>query len=369
MQVQAIVQSEITQEEVKTSVPTKFKDESSKPQYKWELIWRNIILYIIMHLTALYGLILVFVSAKVLTTVWTWFMLVVGLQGITSGVHRLWTHRSYKAKLPLRILLCIFQTIALQNHIYDWVTDHRVHHKYVDTDADPHNSKRGFFFCHMGWLFVKKHKDVIEKTKTIDLRDIEADPVVMFQKKYYHLVLAPLIGFLFPAWVPWYFWNENFVTSFFVATMFRYALTTNCTFLVNSVAHMYGTRPYDKNIRPTDNVPVTVITGGEGWHNYHHTFPWDYKTGELGNYTTNTSTALIDFMAKIGWAYDLKTVSEDMIMKRVNRTGDGTRKFDNHQVVDDHDHHHEGDNLWGWGDEDMKDEDLSYVKITHRKAE
>lgn len=103
--------------------------------------------------------------------------------GITAGAHRLWAHKCYKAKWPLRLILAIFQTVAFQNHIYEWVRDHRVHHKFTDTDADPHNSKRGFFFSHMGWLLMKKHKDVIEKGKSVDLSDLEKDPIVMWQKK------------------------------------------------------------------------------------------------------------------------------------------------------------------------------------------
>ena len=78
---------------------------------------------------------------------------------------------------------------------------------------------------------------------------------------------------------------------------------------------------------------------GEGYHNYHHVFPWDYKTAELGKYSTNFTTAFIDFMAKIGQAYDLKYVNQDMIKTRTLRTGDG-----NHPV-------------WGWGDKDMSKED------------
>lgn len=121
---------------------------------------------------------------------------------MTAGAHRLWAHRTYSAKLPLRILLMILQTIALQNDIYDWVLflfvqicclfkknfylqcrDHRVHHKFTDTDADPHNSTRGFFFSHMGWLMLRKHPQVTEKGKTVDLSDVLADPVVRFQRK------------------------------------------------------------------------------------------------------------------------------------------------------------------------------------------
>lgn len=103
--------------------------------------------------------------------------------GITVGAHRLWSHRCYNARLPMRVLLAVFQTLAFQNHIYEWARDHRVHHKFTDTDADPHNSSRGFFFSHMGWLMVRKHPDVAAKGSTIDMKDLEADPVVMWQKK------------------------------------------------------------------------------------------------------------------------------------------------------------------------------------------
>lgn len=75
------------------------------------------------------------------------------------------------------------QSIIFQNHVYEWARDHRVHHKYSETDADPHNATRGFFFSHVGWLLVRKHPDVKEKGKAIDMSDLSADPLVMFQKK------------------------------------------------------------------------------------------------------------------------------------------------------------------------------------------
>lgn len=103
--------------------------------------------------------------------------------GGSSGAHRLWTHRAYKANLKLRILLCFFQTLGLQTPIYDWARDHRVHHKFTDTDADPHNAARGFFYSHMGWLLVRKSPEVIRAGKVIDMSDITSDRVVMFQKK------------------------------------------------------------------------------------------------------------------------------------------------------------------------------------------
>jgi len=73
--------------------------------------------------------------------------------------------------------------MSSQNSVLIWARDHRQHHKYSDTDADPHNSTRGFFFSHCGWLLMRKHPDVIAKGKTIDISDLEADPIVMFYSK------------------------------------------------------------------------------------------------------------------------------------------------------------------------------------------
>ena len=93
--------------------------------------------------------------------------------GITVGVHRLWSHRSYTAALPLRVLLMIWNSIANQGSIYHWARDHRVYHKFSETDADPHNATRGFFFAHMGWLYVKKHKRVVEAGRDLNFDDLK----------------------------------------------------------------------------------------------------------------------------------------------------------------------------------------------------
>ena len=103
--------------------------------------------------------------------------------GITAGAHRLWSHKSYDAKLPLRIFLMIGQCIAGQNSLFVWCRDHRVHHKFSETDGDPHNTNRGFFFAHVGWLLRKKHPEMKRKAATLDFNDLLADPVVKFQKE------------------------------------------------------------------------------------------------------------------------------------------------------------------------------------------
>lgn len=329
-----------------TDVTTLKKAEKRQLQY----VWRNIIAFTYLHIAAVYGLWLALSSAKFQTNILAFFLYVASGLGITAGAHRLWAHRSYKARFPLRVILAVLNTLAFQDCAMHWARDHRVHHKYSETDADPHNATRGFFFSHVGWLLCRKHPDVIAKGKRLDISDLEADPVLRFQKKYY-MILMPITCFVIPTIIPMYFWGETFKNAWFVATMFRYAFILNVTWLVNSAAHKWGDKPYDKTINPAENPSVAALAFGEGFHNYHHVFPWDYKTAELGKYHINFTTAFIDFFAKIGWAYDLKTVSENTIEQRVKRTGDGTH------------------NLWGWGDTDQDATEKQSATIINRKDE
>jgi len=323
------------------------QDLSKPDNRKLKIVWRNVILMGYLHMIGAFGFYLMFTSAKLATSIQAILLYQLGGFGITAGAHRLWAHRSYKAKWPLRLILTFCNTLAFEDSVIDWARDHRVHHKFSETDADPHNAKRGFFFSHVGWLLCRKHPQVKEQGKKIDLSDLRADPILAFQKRHYKKLML-LVCFVWPTAMSMYFWNETFLNAFCV-NLFRYILTLNATWLVNSAAHLWGQRPYDKYINPSENLSVAVLALGEGWHNYHHTFPWDYKTSELGKYSVNFSAAFIDFFAKIGWAYDLKTVSTEMIQKRVERTGDGTHE------------------IWGWGDKDQPIDDYRDAIITHRK--
>lgn len=310
---------------------------------KLQIVWRNVILFTFLHIAGVYGAYLFFFKAMWLTSIFAIILYLCSGLGITAGAHRLWAHKSYKARLPLRVLLTVFNTIAFQDSVLDWARDHRMHHKYSETDADPHNATRGFFFSHIGWLLVRKHPQIKAKGHTIDLTDLWADPVLRFQKKYY-LLLMPIACFMLPSYIPT-LWGESLWNAFYVCAIFRYVYVLNVTWLVNSAAHMFGNKPYDININPVEIKPVSLVVFGEGFHNYHHTFPWDYKTAELGDYSLNISKLFIDFMAKIGWAYDLKTVSKEVIQKRVKRTGDGSHP------------------IWGWDDKNVPIEDKNIATI------
>ncbi|KAM3592411.1 uncharacterized protein V6R79_018208 [Siganus canaliculatus] len=297
--------------------------EKEGPKPDRIIVWRNVFLMSFLHIGAVYALFLV-PSASPLTLLWSLFCFVVSALGITAGAHRLWSHRSYKASLPLRIFLGFANSMAFQNDIYEWARDHRVHHKYSETDADPHNAVRGFFFAHIGWLLVRKHPDVIEKGRKLELTDLKADKVVMLQRKYYKPSVL-LMCFFVPTVLPWYLWGESLWVAYFIPAVLRYTLVLNATWLVNSAAHMWGNRPYDKNINPRENKFVTFSAIGEGFHNYHHSFPYDYATSEFGC-KLNLTTCFIDLMCFLGLAKDRKRVSTDMVLARAQRTGDGSHR-------------------------------------------
>ncbi|CAH1990385.1 unnamed protein product [Acanthoscelides obtectus] len=155
--------------------------------FKRQTIWKLVLFYGTLHVLGWYGLYRACVYCHTVTVLYSIIVGVASQIGINMGAHRLYAHRSFKAKLPLRIALVILDTIAGMYTLYYWVRDHRQHHKYTDTDADPHNSSRGFFFSHVGWLMSKKHPAVREYGKTIDVHDLESDKAVMFQKRYVEL--------------------------------------------------------------------------------------------------------------------------------------------------------------------------------------
>jgi stearoyl-CoA desaturase (Delta-9 desaturase) len=164
----------------------------------------------------------------------------------------------------------------------------------------------------------------------------------------YYFTLMPICCFILPPVIPVYLWNETWWNGFFVCSILRYVAVLNLTWGLNSAAHMFGNKPYDRFIKPVEILSLAILTLGEGFHNFHHTFPWDYKTGEYGTYSSNLTNCFLDFMAWIGWAYDLKMVSEDVVKRRLKRTGDGS--------------HH----IWGWGDRDQSQEEINHAIVVNK---
>lgn len=286
-------------------------EPKAEPPVKMAINRRATYIFIILHIAAFYGAYYWYISPHfwrlALELVVLYFF--TGMFGITAGAHRLWSHKSYKAKLPSRILMMLANSMANQKCIYKWVQIHRTHHAYADTPDDPHDINRGFWYAHMGWLLLKTPPNVKAKLKACPLRDLERDPVVMFQYK-----MDPWLNFFMCFVVPtlyaWYIYNNAFL-GFIVLGVMRWIFILHITWTINSVAHTFGTKTYNPNIRACNSLIESIISAGEGSHNFHHQYPWDYRTS--GNIIDwNPTKYFIDFLYLIGQASDLKTYSVSM---------------------------------------------------------
>jgi stearoyl-CoA desaturase (delta-9 desaturase) len=201
------------------------------------------------------------------------FLFLTGL-GITGGYHRMWAHRAYSAHWSVRLFYMLFGAMALQQTILIWASQHRVHHQNVDdVDVDPYSAKRGFWFSHIGWILRNYPSGEVDFS---NVRDLQRDPIVAFQHKYYvpitlamNVALPLALGALFGD-----VWG-----MFLLAGVLRLVINHHVTFFINSLAHMWGSQPYTDENTARDNHVLAFITYGEGYHNFHHIFANDYRNG------------------------------------------------------------------------------------------
>lgn len=205
---------------------------------------------------------------------------------------------------------------------HDWVRDHRYHHKYTDTDKDPYNIKKGFWYAHVGWLVWNRDRP------NTDISDLEKDPVLVFQHEYFN-ALALLTGWAIPMFICGYFWGD-YHGGFYIAAVLKSVIVHHCVFCINSLAHYCGDTPFNDSISPRENLLCSVLTMGEGYHNFHHEFPNDYRNGV--DFTAFDPTKwMIALLEKVGLAWDLKRTPADqivlsrlqMIQRKVDRAKEG----------------------------------------------
>lgn len=267
---------------------------------------RNIVYLSLHHLLAIYALYsLPSVASFRLFFEVLLFAQLCGLLGITAGAHRLWSHKSFEAAFSVRLLCMLGNSAAHQGSIYHWVRDHRMHHRYTDTELDPHSIQYGFWYSHIGWLFYKKNQQLRDAAGKINMRDIEEDSIVMFQKRHYTL-LSNLCCFVLPTVYGYFIWDSWWIGYFYFGVL-RWILLLHATWCVNSVAHMWGTTPYTSTLSARQNGFTSVIAVGEGWHNYHHTYPYDYRASEF-NWTKewNPTTLFLDTLGLLGLVWNRK---------------------------------------------------------------
>lgn len=229
---------------------------------------------------------------------------------ITAGYHRLLSHKAYQAHPVVKLFYLVFGAGAFENSALNWCHDHRIHHRHCDSDKDPYNIERGFWYAHMGWIMLDE-----KKTKPLPYpKDLLNDPYVMFQHHFY-LPLALLTGLLLPLLLGFIMGSP--IGGLAIAGFARIVFVHHMTFFINSLCHIVGTQPYTDKNSAKDSPIMALFSYGEGYHNFHHLFQNDYRNG-IRWYHFDPTKWLIATLAKLKLASRLKkTPAEDILRARM----------------------------------------------------
>jgi stearoyl-CoA desaturase (Delta-9 desaturase) len=218
--------------------------------------------------------------------------------GITAGFHRLLAHRSYRTSRPFRFLMACLGVLAGQNGPLWWVAHHRHHHSHADREGDTHSPRAGFFWSHMGWLCspaaISPRHDLV--------RDLARLPEMRFLERYYYGVTLGYAAALYAVGETlgidgWQLvlWGSVMSTVF----------TNHAIWSANSICHRFGARRFSTRDDSRNNVFVTLVTLGDGWHHNHHYCPSSARHGFLW-WEIDINYALLRLLAALGIVWDLK---------------------------------------------------------------
>ena len=276
------------------------------------LIWQNVIFFSITFMTAiilvpLYGVMVGYSSAN-----WWAFLACMFFAGlsITAGYHRLWAHKTYEAHPILEFIFAIGGAFAMQNSALHWSSDHRIHHGQVDDPVkDPYAATKGFWYSHIGWMLRNYQGNNYGNYN--NAKDLQKNKIVMWQHKYYfplaffvNVSIPLLLGIIF----------GDVLGMLLLSGLLRLVLSQHFTFFINSIAHIWGSRPYTESNTARDNGILAFFTYGEGYHNYHHIFASDYRNG-IKWYQYDPTKWMIKSLSYLGLTKKLKTISIDRIEK------------------------------------------------------
>lgn len=230
--------------------------------------WLNLGFLACVHLLATAGLLTYSFANR-----WSVAAVVIGVLGtmltvfgISAGYHRLFSHRAYETGAFLRGLLLVLGATSFQTSALTWASAHRRHHRHVDTNLDPYNAKRGFWYSHIGWVLERK----VEPVPAIPVPDLENDPLLRWQHRF-AIPIGVAFGLMLPGLIGWLFgdpWG-----GLLLGGLLRLVVTYHLTFSINSLVHKFGKQPYSERSSARDSALAALLTMGEGYHNYHHTFP------------------------------------------------------------------------------------------------
>ena len=236
--------------------------------------------------------------------------------GVTTGMHRLWTHQSYNTYPIIKLLLLTSCNSTFEGSVKTWTIDHKMHHRFEESDRqhlDPYSIKKGFWWAHMlCHVFIKSDEYKLEAKKVerelYNNRNTFDNIIIEFESKYY-FQLAFFTGIIIPTLLFKFIYYNHSIISCLYSTILLILVTYHCTWSINSFAHMIGDKPYSTKHTSCDNHLLSIFTFGEGYHNYHHSFPKDYKASHtLQGF--NITGLFIFLLYKLDLAYDLREVSK-----------------------------------------------------------
>jgi stearoyl-CoA desaturase (Delta-9 desaturase) len=244
------------------------------------------------------------------------FYVLTGL-GVTVGFHRHFTHRSFKTKRPIRALLAILGSAAIEGPVISWVADHRKHHAFSDRPGDPHSphvdhgdgwrgALRGLAHAHVGWLFRHDQRGARARYAP----DLLADPTIrMVDRTFVWWAIAGMVlPFVLGAAIGGTL--EAGLTGLLWGGVVRLFVLHHLTFSINSICHVFGRRSFATADHSRNVFWLALPTFGEAWHNNHHAFPTSARHG-LGRWQLDPSAAVIRALEACGLAWDVVRVSPD----------------------------------------------------------
>jgi stearoyl-CoA desaturase (Delta-9 desaturase) len=230
---------------------------------------------------------------------------------ITAFYHRYFSHRTFK----MQFVFALLGNSAVQRGPLWWAAHHREHHAYSDTSRDPHSALlRGFWWSHCGWFLSRENF----KTRLHRVRDLARFPELCFLDRFDVLVplfgagLAYGVGELLRVFVPSAGTNG---VQLLVWSVVSTIVLFHATFTINSLSHMYGTRPFDTSDQSRNNPWLAILTLGEGWHNNHHHYPATVRQG-FRWYEYDVSWWGLLALRSVGLIWDLKPVPARVLEQR-----------------------------------------------------
>ncbi len=233
-------------------------------------------------------------------------MTILSLMSISAGYHRLYAHRTHESATWLKLCYLVFGAASFEQSCMKWATEHRLHHRFVDTDKDPYNVKKGGWWAHIGWII---YEDPAPLTNVP--QDLLNDPLIVWQQKNW-VWIGILVGFVLPMAIGAVFGNPWGGLLF--GGVIRLVTNHHATFCINSLAHMIGDQTYTDRNTARDSWITAIFTFGEGYHNFHHWSPGDYRNG-VRRYHWDPPKWWIRAMDALGQSWDVKRMPEEAIVR------------------------------------------------------